>query len=188
VLPNDVRRPQWIRIGLSGSKTVHGCLTCRFPAVLACDWQYRGLVMVRMLYLMFVRLARWMALLASSAASKDAELLVLRHEVAVLGRQNPRPRLGWAGRAVLAALARLLSKPQRMVRLVTPDTLLRWHRRLVCWRWTYPPQGGRPPVDARVAALIGQMAREDPGWGYKRVQGELLGLGYRVGPPRCAGC
>ena len=100
--------------------------------------------MVRMLYLMFVRLADWMALLARSAASKDAELLVLRHEVAVLRRQNPRPRLDWADRAILAALARLLSKPQRTVRLVTPDTLLRWHRRLVCWRWTYPPKGGRP--------------------------------------------
>ena len=137
--------------------------------------------MVRMLYLMFVRLTSWMALLAHSAASKDAELLVLRHEVAVLRRQNPRPRLDWADRAVLAALGRLLSKPQRTVRLVRPDTLLRWHRRLVRWRWTYPHKGGRPPVDAKVAALIEQMARENPAWGYKRIQGELLGLGYKVG-------
>ena len=137
--------------------------------------------MVRMLYLVFVRLTGWMALLARSAASKDAELLVLRHEVAVLRRQNPRPRLDWADRLVFAALTRLLSRHVRMSRLVTPDTLLRWHRRLVRWHWTYPPKGGRPPVDAQLAALIGQLARENPGWGYKRIQGELLGLGYRVG-------
>jgi putative transposase len=101
-----------------------------------------------MLYLIFVRLAGWMALLARSAASKDAELLVLRQEVAVLRRQNPRPRLDWADRMVLSALARLLSRPAQMSRLVTPDTLLRWHRRLVRWHWTYPPKRGRPQVDA----------------------------------------
>src|SRR5689334_1861111 len=133
-----------------------------------------------MLYLIFVRLTGWMALLARSAASKDAELLVLRQEVAVLWRQNPRPKLDWADRAVLAALTRLLPRPLRMSRLVTPDTLLRGHRRLIHWRWTYPHRSGRPPVDARLAALIEQMARENPGWGYKRIQGELLGLGIRV--------
>jgi hypothetical protein len=117
-------------------------------------WHYRGLVMVRMLYLVFVRLTGRMALLARSSASKDAELLVLRQEVAVLRRQQPKPRLDWADRAVLAALARLLPRPLRMGRLVTPDTLLRWHRRLVRWRWTYPRRGGRPPVDARLAVLI----------------------------------
>src|SRR3954447_5165851 len=101
-----------------------------------------------MLYLIFVRLAGWIALLARSSASKDAELLVLRHEVAVLRRQNPRPKLDWADRAMLAALARLLPRPVRAIRLVTPETLLRCHRRLVRWRWTYPCRGGRPPVDA----------------------------------------
>jgi putative transposase len=130
---------------------------------------------------MFVRLTGWLALLGRSAASKDAELLVLRHEVAVLRRQNPKPRLDWADRAVFAALGRLLSRPARMGRLVTPGTLLRWHRRLVRWRWTYGHKGGRPPVDAKVAALVEQMARENPAWGYKRIQGELLKVGHRVG-------
>ncbi len=91
-----------------------------------------------MLYLIFVRLAGWMALLARSAASKDAELPVLRQEVAVLRRQNPRPKLDWADRAVIAALARLLPKPLKMSRLVTRDTLLSWHRRVIRWRWPIP--------------------------------------------------
>jgi putative transposase len=146
----------------------------------SCDWQHRGLVTVRMLYLMFVRLAGWLVLLARSSASKDAELLVLRQEVAVLRRQNPKPKLDWADRAVLAALARLLPRPLRINRLVTAETLLRWHRRMVRWRWTYPRRGGRPQVDPQTVALIGQLARENPAWGYKRIQGELLGLGIRV--------
>jgi putative transposase len=134
-----------------------------------------------MLYLMFVRLAGWMALLARSSASKDAELLVLRQEVAVLRREHPRPRLDWADRAVLAALARLLPRPLRMGRLVTPGTLLGWHRRLVRWRWTYPYRGGRPPVDPRVVVLIGRWRGRTRAGVTSGSRGELLGLGVRVG-------
>jgi len=105
-----------------------------------------------------------MALLARSSASKDAELLVLRQEVAGRRRQNRRPKLDWADRAMLAALARLLPRPLRLSRLVTPDTLLRWHRRLIRRRWTYPRHRGRPPIDAKLAVLIEQMARENPAY------------------------
>jgi putative transposase len=120
---------------------------------------------MRLLYLMFVRLTAWLALLARSSASKDAELLVLRHEVAVLRRQHPRPRLDWSDRAVLAALARLLPRSLRAGRLVSPDTLLRWHRQLIRRHWTYPHKDGRPPLDAKIALLIEQMARDNPRWG-----------------------
>jgi hypothetical protein len=156
----------------------------------SCSWdrQHRRLVTVRMLYLVFVRLAGWMALLARSAASKDAELLVLRQEVAVLRRQNPKPRLDWVDRAVLAALARLLPRPLRMCRLVTPDTLLRWHRRLVRWRWTYPHRGGRPPVDAKLVALIEQMARENPNWGTSESRASCSACASGSVRPRCGGC
>src|SRR5258708_25369439 len=108
-------------------------------------WQDCRLVTIRMLYLIFVRLTGRLALLARSSASKDAELLALRQEVAVLRRQNPKPKLDWADRMVIAALARLLPRPLRMSRLVTPDTLLRWHRRAIPLRGDHPPPARRPP-------------------------------------------
>ena len=136
---------------------------------------------LRLLYLVFLRLLNLLLLLGRSSASKDVELLVLRHEVAVLRRATPKPRLDWADRAVFAALVGALPTMLRGHRLVTPGTILRWHRRLVATKWTYPNRLGRPPVDDTMVVLVERMARENHHWGYKRIQGELLKLGHRVG-------
>src|SRR5436305_8798106 len=118
-----------------------------------------------MLYMICVALFGWFGLLARSTASKDAEILVLRHEVAVLRRQVSTPRFHWPDRAILAALARLLPRTLRVHRIVTPDTLLAWHRRLVARKWTYPSRRpGRPSIDPEIAAVIERLARDNPRW------------------------
>jgi len=138
-------------------------------------------VALRLAYLILARVLSWLALLARSDAAKDVELLLLRHEVAVLRRHHPRPRLSWADRALLSALSRLLPTSVRQLRLVSPRTLLRWHAQLVARRWTYPLRHpGRPSVRQPVQALVLRMARENPRWGYRRIQGELVGLGHTV--------
>ena len=128
-----------------------------------------------------VKVFGWLVLLGRSQASRNAEILVLRHEVVVLRRQTPRPRPDWADRAVLAALARLLPAALRRSRLVTPGTLLAWHRRLIVRKWTYPGRPGRPATNAQIRDLVLRLAAENPAWGYRRVHGELTRLGYHIG-------
>jgi putative transposase len=132
-------------------------------------------------YLTLCRSIQLLVLLARGHAAKDLEILVLRHQLTVLRRQTPRPRLEPADRALLAAVSRVLPRARWSCFLVRPDTLLRWHRRLVAGTWTYPHRGsGRPPLDQEVQQLIIRLAKENPRWGYQRIQGELLHLGMQI--------
>jgi putative transposase len=136
-----------------------------------------------LIYLIFRQQVAWLAVLAGDEAATAAEILLLRHEVAILRRQVKRPRRSWADRALITALADLLPKARRAHLFVTPTTLMRWHRALVKRYWTRPHRTpGRPSTRAEVRRLVLRLATESPTWAYRRVHGELAGLGYRMAP------
>ena len=135
----------------------------------------------KLAYLTLCRSIHLLVLLARGDTAKELEILVLRQQLTVLRRQVPRPRFEPADRALLAAVSRMLPRSGWSCSLVKPETLLGWHRRLVAGAWTYPHrQTGRPPLDQEVQQLIVHLARENPRWGYQRIQDELLHLGVRV--------
>jgi putative transposase len=134
-----------------------------------------------LVYLLLRQVLQMLTQLARDDGAKDVELLVLRHQVAVLRRQVHRPQLEPADRVVLAALSRLLPRPRWPAFFVTPATLTRWHRQLIARHWTYPhARPGRPPVDPEIRKLVLRLAADNPTWGHRRIQGELAGLGHRV--------
>src|SRR5437660_1819459 len=135
-------------------------------------WSLSYLVVRFVLQLVFLR--------PRSQDFKELETVVLRHELSVLRRQTRRPQLTMADRVLLAAASRLLPRSSWRSFLVTPATLLRWHRRLVARRWTYGGRSGRPPIDNKIRELVLRLARENPRWGYLRIAGEINGLGLKV--------
>jgi putative transposase len=141
---------------------------------------------LRFVFLLITRLAAWLRLARREEKWKTAEILILRHQLTVLQRQQPRrPRLHWADRALLAALLSVIPKARRhrLRLLVTPDTIVRWHRDIVRHRWAARSMGGntgRPATRRNIKTLTLWLARENPGWGYRRIHGELARLRVRV--------
>jgi putative transposase len=131
-------------------------------------------------YLVFRCVLQLVSLCSRSEGFKELEIVVLRHELPVLRRQTRRPQLTTSDRVFLAAASRLLPRSSWRSFLVTPATLLRWHRRIVTRRWTYRGRRGRPPIGGEIRALVLRLARENPRWGYQRIVGELHGLGLTV--------
>jgi transposase InsO family protein len=139
-------------------------------------------VAVSLLYWSLRRLLELVVLRVRSERGKEIEILLLRHQLRVLERQVARPQLSQADRVLLAALSRVVPRRAWRSFFVRPATLLRWHRELIARRWTYPHRRpGRPATPAEVRGLVVRLARENPGWGYRRIQGELVGLGVKIG-------
>ena len=134
------------------------------------------------LYLAFTRILQLVRLNGSEKSDLAIEVVMLRHEVAVLRRQVVRPDLLPSDRALLAGLGRLLDRGRRRQFFVKPETLLRWHRDLVRRRWTYAHRPGRPSIPAGTVSIILRLARENPTWGYRRIQGELARMGVILAP------
>ncbi len=134
------------------------------------------------LYLAFVRILQMLRLSRRDSGDLAIEVVVLRHEVAVLRRQVPRPALRPSDRALLAGLGRLITRTKQHRFFVQPDTLLRWHRELVRRKWTYPKPSGRPRIPAGTVRVVVRLASENPTWGYRRIHGELATLGVELAP------
>jgi len=149
-------------------------------------WDDLRLVGLKLIFLIVSRAVSLLGLSRREAWWKDAEILMLRHQLAVAGRERPgvRARLTWPDRALLALLARTLpiARLAAMRLIVTPGTILRWHRDIVRRRWSRQGRSGRPATHRKVRSVVLRLARENESWGYRRIHGELAGLGVTVAP------